>query len=122
MSRFKRILVVDSDPEAADTLGLLLELSTRPVIAHTTYTGSDAVLLADRGHFNVIILSLHANGLDSLLAARSIRLQKFRKLPRLIALSDHSEQIAATWERSLFDRILPRSTSVNSLLDAIHCF
>lgn len=122
MKRLKHILVVNEDPEAADTLALLLELSNRPVVAHTAYTSSSAVILATGGRFNIIILSLHTSGLDNLLAAQSIRLEKNRHPPKLIALSNHSEQLAAISGRSLFDRILPRSTSISSLLDAIHCF
>ena len=122
MNRLKRILVADDNPEAADTLGLLLELSDRPVSVRTTYTGSSAIDLADKGQFNIIILALRISKHSNLHVAQSIRLQKNINPPRLIILFDHFEQIATLWERPIFDEILPRSTDVSSLLNAIYRF
>ncbi|HMM74837.1 MAG TPA: ATP-binding protein [Gammaproteobacteria bacterium] len=81
----RRILVVDDNRDAADSLALLLNLSGHDV--HTAHDGLEAVASAAKLPFDVILLDLGLPGLDGCEAARRIREQQGEKRPMLVAVT-----------------------------------
>ena len=66
-----RILVVDDDPDGADSLAALLSL-----IGHDTVVANDglaALILADSFHPDVVVLDLGMPGLDGFAVAERLR-------------------------------------------------
>ena len=81
-----RILCVDDDPQAADILGVLLELAGFE--ARVTYDGVSALALAREYHPDAAILDLTMPGMDGCELARRLRaLEPDRPPPVLIALT-----------------------------------
>ena len=81
MVRTQRFLIVDNDPEAADTLGLLLKLISPTIRTMTTYKGPSAVELASEGYFDVVILTLQTGGYNEFQVAKQICLVCSKKTP-----------------------------------------
>lgn len=113
------VLVVDHDPEAADTLGLLLEMTDSSVMTMATYTGPGAVCLAGEGLFDVVVIALQLGGYDGSQVAQEIQLKCSKNFPKLIALSSHPEQVDAARAGSLFAYAFKKPLVVEELLDAI---
>jgi DNA-binding response OmpR family regulator len=113
------VLIVDGDPEAADTLGLLLEVTDPSLMALATYTAPGAVCLADEGSFDVVLITLQIGGYDETQVAQEIELKCSKNFPKLIALSSHTDQVDTAHVRSLFAYALKRPLAVEELLEAI---
>jgi CheY-like chemotaxis protein len=111
-----RILVVDDNVDAADSLALLLQCSGYEVRA--AYNGEQAVQVAHEFDPALIILDLNMPVMDGLTAARTLRLARnsgTQKL-RLIALTGftHPSDRAEALE-SGFDMILPKPIEGNQM-------
>jgi PAS domain S-box-containing protein len=81
----KRLLVVDDNPDAAESLALLLRLGGHEV--HTAHDGQAGVDLARRLRPDVVILDLGLPKLDGLAACRRIREQPWGRDMLLVALT-----------------------------------
>jgi CheY-like chemotaxis protein len=105
----RRILVVDDNTDAADSLALLLSCSGYEV--KTAYNGEEALRVAESFDPALIILDINMPVMDGLTAARTLRMHRqdgAQKL-RLIALTGftHPTERANALD-SGFDMILPK--------------
>jgi two-component system CheB/CheR fusion protein len=82
-------LVVDDNPEAADTLALLLEMSGNTV--NVRYNGEQALEAAERLQPEVVLLDIGMPGLDGYEMARLIRQQRWGLDLILIALTGYGQ-------------------------------
>jgi CheY-like chemotaxis protein len=79
------ILVVDNDPDSADSLALLLEhWNHRVCIA---YDGAQAIEIFQREHPSVVLLDIGLPDIDGYEVARALRLEQHRAL--LVALTGY---------------------------------
>ncbi|WP_317166034.1 CheR family methyltransferase [Spirosoma arboris] len=85
----RRILVVDDNPDAADTFALLLEMSGHTV--DVRYTGEQAMEAAERLQPEVVLLDIGMPGLDGYETARLIRQQPWGRDVILIALTGYGQ-------------------------------
>jgi two-component system, OmpR family, response regulator len=80
-----RVLVVDDEPDAADSTASLLTLSGFD--ARATCSGADALRLADEYVPDVVLLDLMMPGMDGYELAGRLREQATEKRPLLVAVS-----------------------------------
>src|SRR4030095_2488897 len=92
-----KLLVVDDEVDAADSLALLLRLSGYEAVV--AYSGLTALLVAVEHGPSAVILDLSLPGMDGYELARSLREHPQLASVPLIALSGYGE--AADVERSL---------------------
>ncbi|MBI4296056.1 MAG: response regulator [Chloroflexi bacterium] len=71
MRKKARILVVDDNVEFCENLKELLELEGHDVL--TAYSGRQAVELAHKGHFDLVVLDLVMPGIDGVTTIKAIR-------------------------------------------------
>jgi signal transduction histidine kinase/CheY-like chemotaxis protein len=81
----RRILVVDDNIDAAETLGALLELSGHAIrLAHT---GHEALVAVAEQRPEIVLLDIGLPGLDGYEVARRIRADQSAEQPLLVALT-----------------------------------
>jgi two-component system CheB/CheR fusion protein len=113
-----RILVVDDNTDAADSVALMLQLYGAEV--EVAYDGPTAVASARSFKPGVILLDIGMPGMDGHEAARIIRQDAGAHTPYLIALTGWSQQ--EDREQSLdagFDLHLVKPVEVTALLEAL---
>lgn len=105
--RQQRILVVDDNVDAADSLAMLLAVSGYEV--RVAYDGQQALKVVAEFDPVLVILDIHMPVMDGLTAARTLRLENSSQRLRLIALTGltHPSDRADAME-SGFDMILPK--------------
>jgi PAS domain S-box-containing protein len=81
----RRILVVDDNRDAADSLAMLLRLGGHETA--TAFDGLQAVEAAGRFHPDVILLDIGLPGINGFEAARRIRQQHADRRPTIVALT-----------------------------------
>jgi signal transduction histidine kinase len=81
----RRVLVVDDNVDAADSLRLMLEI--RGHDARTAYDGASALATLGEFEADIVLLDLGMPHMDGLEVARRIRAMPRRGAPRLIALT-----------------------------------
>jgi signal transduction histidine kinase len=86
----RRVLVVDDNRDAADSLSLLLKLQGHEV--HTAYDGLEAVAAAEKLTPDVILLDIGLPGLDGYETARRIREQQGLNGSLLVALTGWGQE------------------------------
>ena len=86
----RRILVVDDNRDAADTLAALLEMAGHEV--QTAYEGHKAVEKAEQFVPDVVFLDIGLPGLDGYEVARAVRGCLGRSTPRLIAVTGYGSR------------------------------
>jgi signal transduction histidine kinase/CheY-like chemotaxis protein len=84
-----RILVVDDNVDAADSLGIMLSYAGHDV--RVVYSGRDAVAVSDQFDPDAIILDLGMPGMDGYAVARAVRANPKLHGTRLIALSGYGQ-------------------------------
>ena len=84
-----RILVVDDNVDAADSLGIMLSYSGHDV--RVVYSGRDAVAASEDFGPDAIILDLGMPGMDGYAVARAVRADPRFQQTRLIALSGYGQ-------------------------------
>lgn len=87
--RSRRILIVDDNRDAADALGMLLELDGHHV--QVTYDGLAAIELVRSGAPDVVLLDIGLPELDGLQVAQRIRGDRSMRQPVIIAVSGYSQ-------------------------------
>jgi CheY-like chemotaxis protein len=84
-----RVLVVDDNPDMADTFRILLELVGCAVAV--AYTGPDAVVTAQQFQPQVVFCDLGLPGMDGFGVARALRADPATASMRLIAVSGYGD-------------------------------
>lgn len=116
--RRRRILVVDDNRDAAETLTLLFELTGHEVTQ--AYDGPSALDAAAAFHPDVVVLDIGLPGLDGFEVARRLRQRAEMRDCLLIALSGYSDP--ETLERSRaagFNQHLVKPVQQDTLLAAL---
>jgi PAS domain S-box-containing protein len=114
----RRILVVDDNEDAANTLALLLRLAGHDV--NTAHGGQAALTLAEALHPEFVLLDIGMPDLDGYEVARRLRATDWGKSLRLIALTgwgqddDKRRALAAGFDHHLTKPVDPRE--LDSLL------
>ncbi|MGA8707794.1 MAG: ATP-binding protein [Steroidobacteraceae bacterium] len=92
----RRVLIVDDNADAADSLSALLQLSGH--VVRTTYRGEDALLQVAEFRPDVLLLDIGLPDMDGYEVARRIQAQFGEQRPWLVALSgwgrDDDKQLA----------------------------
>ena len=88
-SASSRILVVDDNVDAADSLGIMLSYSGHEL--RVVYSGHDALATAEEFGPDAIILDLGMPGMDGYAVARALRANPKFDATRLIALSGYGQ-------------------------------
>jgi len=113
-----RILLVEDNRDAAETLALLLELGGHAVTQ--CHDGARAVALALESHYDVVICDIGLPGLDGFTVVERIRAGLPGKPTFFIAASGYNQpQDRARASRSGFDQYLVKPVSVEMLLALI---
>ena len=113
-----RILLVEDNRDAAETLALLLELGGHAVTQ--CHDGAEAVALALESHYDVVVCDIGLPGLDGFTVVERIRAGLPGKPPFFIAASGYNQpQDRARASRSGFDHYLVKPVSVEMLLALI---
>ena len=102
--RSRRLLVVDDDPDAADTLRTLFELNGDHAIA--AHSGATALELAKAVCPDVILCDLGMPRLDAAAFARAVRSDPKLRDVRLVAMSPPDADIPLA--AASFDAQLPK--------------
>jgi PAS domain S-box-containing protein len=84
-SSSKRVLVVDDNCDAADSLGQLLELMGHATA--TAYSGESAITRATQFGADVVLLDLGMPGMDGYETCRRLRDLQFTAPPRIVAMT-----------------------------------
>lgn len=84
-----RILVVDDNVDAADSLGIMLSYSGHEL--RVVYSGRDALAAAEEFNPDAVILDLGMPGMDGYSVARALRANPRFQATRLIALSGYGQ-------------------------------
>ncbi len=111
----KRVLVVDDNRDAADSLALILRGEGYAV--ETAYDGKQALETADRSHPTIVLLDIQMPRLTGYDLVRELR--RFERAPRplLIAISawgEESDKLAA--RHAGFDHHLTKPIDPEALL------
>ncbi|MCU0949465.1 MAG: MEDS domain-containing protein [Burkholderiaceae bacterium] len=114
----KRLLIVDDNVDAAESLALLLRMHGHDVTV--VHDGPSAIGAVNAGSFDAVLLDLGLPGMDGYEVARRISSASLAASPRLIALSGYSDsrsrQMAA---RAGFDEHLAKPAGLSDVLHAI---
>jgi CheY-like chemotaxis protein len=114
----RRILIVDDNKDAADSMALLVE--TAGHCARTAYDGQQALDLASAFAPDVLLLDLGVPGLNGFEIARRIRRQPWGKTVSLIAVTGWGqEQDRRRTAEAGFDAHLIKPVGTADLLNAL---
>ena len=89
-SRPRRVLVVDDNEDATNTLAMILQLEGHEI--RTAYSGVDALLEADQFHPEVVLLDIGLPGLDGYQVAERLRAVTHRSDMRMIAITGYGQE------------------------------
>lgn len=115
-----RILIVDDNTDAAETLCTLLK-SLGEHDVHTFSNGTQALASATDLHPDIVLLDLMMPGIDGYEVARRMRLQPWGKQPMIVALSGwgQDEHRRRTLEAG-FDRHVTKPADLATLRSVLH--
>jgi len=88
-SRPRRVLVVDDNEDATNTLAMILQLEGHEI--RTAYSGVDALVEAGQFHPEVVLLDIGLPGLDGYQVAEQLRALTQRRDLRLIAITGYGQ-------------------------------
>ena len=114
----RRVLIVDDNSDAADSLALVLQLEGHRV--ETAYNGSDALARILPFDPDVVLLDIGLPQMDGYEVARRIRTMPIGERVRLVALTGYGQ--AEDLERSRaagFDAHIVKPVEMTTVLDAI---
>ena len=111
----KKILVVDDNRDAVDTLSLLLRNEGHAV--HTAYGGTEAIQIADTVRPEVVLLDIQMPRMSGYDLVRELRRHERAPRPLLIAVSawgQESDKLAS--RQAGFDHHLTKPVDPDALL------
>jgi CheY-like chemotaxis protein len=114
----KKILVVDDNRDAADTLSLLLRNEGHTV--HTAYGGTEAIQIADAVRPEVVLLDIQMPRMSGYDLVRELRRHERAPRPLLIAVSawgQESDKLAS--RQAGFDHHLTKPVDPDALLQLL---
>lgn len=114
----RRVLLVEDNRDAAETLAAFLALDQHAV--DIAYDGHEGLALAQRGGYEIIICDIGLPGLDGLQLMRALRASPAGARPYTIALSGYGQD--ADRERALaagFNHYLVKPVPPSTLLAAL---
>jgi DNA-binding response OmpR family regulator len=118
VTRPQKVFVVDDNRDAADTLGMFLELEGYEV--RVAYDGEEAIREADKFHPDVALLDIGLPGRDGYEIARHMRREQDGDL-MLIAVTGYSSEDDVKRSREAgFDFHFGKPASLPALLEKIH--
>jgi PAS domain S-box-containing protein len=109
----RRVLVVDDNEDAANSLALLLQLAGQEV--RVAYDGPSALLMAQSFRPHLVLLDLGMPGMDGYEVARRLRQQPGTEKLRLVALTgwgqekDRQRSLEAGFDRHLVKPLEPEA-------------
>ena len=113
-SAAKVVLVVDDDRDAAESMGMLLEVEGH--IVHYAHNGSGAVDAAAEIRPDVVLLDIGLPGIDGYEVARRLRSEAATRDSIMIAITGYGqEEDRALAEAAGFDHHLVKPVSVSAL-------
>jgi two-component system, sensor histidine kinase len=114
----RRILVVDDNPDAADTLGALL--SALGATVSVVHSGREALASLDSFGPDAVLLDIGMPGLDGYEVSRRIRAMPNHRHVTLIALTGWGQEHDQRWSRAAgFDHHLVKPPDVDRLRDLL---
>jgi CheY-like chemotaxis protein len=117
----QRILVVDDNRDAADTLGVLLELMGAEV--RVVYSGPEAIEALGDHRPTVVLLDIGMPGMDGHEVARWIRRQREHRGLALIALTRWGqEEDRRRSQLAGFDYLLVKPVDIEALRSLLEAF
>lgn len=114
----RRVLLVEDNRDAAETLAAFLALDQH--VVDIAYDGHDGLALAQRGGYEIIICDIGLPGLDGLQLMRALRAAPTGERPYTIALSGYGQDADRT--RALaagFNHYLVKPVPPSALLAAL---
>jgi CheY-like chemotaxis protein len=113
-----RVLVVDDNQDAADSLAMLLRLWGHK--AEVAYGGREAIDLAESFNPQAIVLDICMNGMHGGELARHIRQESGVRGAMIIALTGHppTDPRVVAW-REYFDAILGKPQGLSQIRDLL---
>jgi len=119
--RPRRVLVVDDNADAADSLALLLRMHGHQAVA--CHGGDEAVEALAAGAFDVVLLDISMPGMDGLELAKQVRAQSAEsggRPPRLVAVSGYSHDASRrTAHEAGFDEFLTKPAEIGVILELL---
>lgn len=115
-----RVLVVDDNADAADTLATVLGLALSCEV-HTAYDGRAAVELASELHPDVVVMDITMPGMDGTETVQVLRrLFSGSRQPRFIAVTglsagDNEQRVLS----SGFDAFLPKPVDIGRMIGLV---
>jgi two-component system CheB/CheR fusion protein len=112
----QRILVVDDNRDAADSLGMLLELEG--ALAQVVYDGRSAVAAARATPPGAVLLDLGMPGMDGYEVARQLRADERLRAVRIVALTGWGQQADRERTRAAgFDLHMTKPVDIHALVN-----
>jgi DNA-binding response OmpR family regulator len=112
-----RILVVEDETYAADTLAVLLRAAGHEVIV--AYDGAAGIAAGVAGHFDGAVVDLGLGAVDGYVVANALRAHHGNSL-RLIAYTGFSgAEVHRRAHASGFDRVITKPAAVQSIVAAL---
>jgi PAS domain S-box-containing protein len=113
-SRGRRVLIVEDNHDAAETLGLLLESTGQEV--HVVHDGTAAVQAARSFRPDVVLLDIGLPGMNGYDVARRLRAERDLGQPLLVALTGYGQEEDRTRAREAgFDLYLVKPVDPDAL-------
>jgi signal transduction histidine kinase/ActR/RegA family two-component response regulator len=116
-----KVMVVDDNRDAADTLSLVLRMSGHEVLVG--HSGKDALELGSREHPDAIILDIGMPDMTGYEAARRVRREAWGRQVLLVAVTGWGQEDDKEKARAAgFDRHLTKPIDPNQLEDVLTAF
>ncbi len=110
----RRILIVDDNRDAADSLGALLGLLGHEV--HVAYDAFQALAMAQGRHPHIVLMDLGLPGMSGQSCARQMRAQDWARQLRLVAVTGRGHPTDRPRSREAgFDEHLVKPVSLQDL-------
>jgi two-component system, chemotaxis family, CheB/CheR fusion protein len=114
----RRVLVVDDNADAADSLALLLRMQGHQAVS--CHSGDKAVEALAAGPFDVALLDISMPGMDGLELAKLARSKTQGRPPRLVAVSGYShEDSRRAAQGAGFDDFLTKPAELSVVLELL---
>ncbi len=113
--RSRRILIVDDNPDAAETLSMLLRHASHQV--NTAEDGETALELAKQIHPDIVLLDIGLPGRDGIEVARALREEAGDRPLQVIAVSGYGqEELRARARDAGIDHYFTKPVDISNLL------